>query len=130
MSDIHDRARATAAKMLLPRSRGGYGLELTLDQKHEDGYDPRESAVERQNVAHEGSGFRGSYRHDQIDGTNIMVGDVVLIVSPVREDGESMPTPEPGDHILFDGVDYTVKNCSPWNYSGVTCGFSVQARAG
>lgn len=130
MSDIHDRARATAARMLLPRSQGGYGLELTLDKKNEGGYDPRVSEVERQNVAYESSGFRGSFMHDQIDGTNVIVGDVILIVSPVQDDGEPLPPPETGDHILFDGVDYTVKNCSRWNYAGLDCGFSVHARAG
>ena len=129
MPDVYDRARATAARMLLPRPEG-YGLELTLDKKNENGYDPRTSEVERQNVAYESTGFRGAFRHDQIDGTNVMVGDVILIVSPVQLDGEPLPQPETGDHILFDEVDYTVKHCEPWNYAGLACGFSVHARAG
>lgn len=129
MSDIHDRARATAARMLMPRSKGGLGLELTLDKKFQEEYDPRSDELPRQNVAYEGSGFRGSFMFNQIDGTTIQAGDVILIMSPVQDDGEPMPTPEPGDHVLFDGVDYTVKDCSAWNYAGVDCGFSLHARA-
>lgn len=129
MVDTYEQARATAARMLAPRSRGGYGLELTLDRKFQGEYDPRSDELPRQNVAYEGSGFRGAFQFGQVDGTNVIAGDVILVMSPMQLNGEPMPTPEVGDHVLFDGVDYTVKDVSAWNYAGLDCGFSLHARA-
>ena len=40
MPDIYDRAKATATRMLAPRSKGGKGLELVLRREIIGEYDP------------------------------------------------------------------------------------------
>ncbi len=40
MTDIYDRAKASAARMLAPRSKGGKGLELSLIRITAGEYDP------------------------------------------------------------------------------------------
>lgn len=129
MADIYEEAKALAAEMLAPRSRGGNGLELTLIRVIQGEYDPDTSTTPPATTTeYPGSGFRENYRQQDIDGTLIKQGDLKLLVSPVLLDGSDMPQPASLDTILFDGERYTVQNVEPWNYAGLAVGFSVQAR--
>jgi hypothetical protein len=129
MADIYEEAKALAAEMLAPRSRGGNGLELILTRSSDGAYDPDSSTISDPVVTtYAGSGFRDTYRQQDIDGTLIKQGDVKLLVSPVLLDGSDMPQPLSQDLVLFDGVRYTVQSVEPWNYAGLAVGFSVQAR--
>lgn len=128
MVDIYDRAKAGAARMLAPRSRGGKGLELSLTRVVAGEYDPDIGTSPTTTTQYDGSGFRENYRQQDVDGTVIKQGDVKILVSPLLLDGADMPLPISQDTILFDGVTYTVQNVAPWDYAGLAVGFSVQAR--
>lgn len=128
MTDIYDRAKATATRMLAPRSKGGKGLELTLIRVTPGDYDPDSGNMPTTPDQFEGSGFRDTYKQSDIDGSRIKQGDVKLLISPVLLTGADMPKPVSQDKILFDGDTYTVQNVEPWNYAGLNVGFSVQAR--
>lgn len=128
MPDIYDRAKASAARMLAPRSSGGKGLELSLVRATTGEYDPDTSTTPVTTTQHDGSGFRENYRQQDIDGTLIKRGDVKILMSPVLLNGADMPQPVSQDKILFDGDTYTVQHVDPWDYAGLAVGFSVQAR--
>ncbi|BBP60362.1 hypothetical protein [Pseudomonas sp. St316] len=127
MPDIYDRAKATATRMLAPRSKGGKGLELVLRRETQGEYDPDAPTAPSELVVN-GSGLREEYDSKYIDGTLIIRGDVKLLVSPVQLSGEDMPTPQNDDKITFDGTVYTVIAASPWNYAGLSVGFELQVR--
>lgn len=128
MPDIYDRAKASAARILAPRSRGGKGLELSLLRVTTGEYDPDSGSTPVTTVQFDGSGFRENYRQQDIDGSRIKQGDVKILVSPLLLDGADTPQPISQDKILFDGDTYTVQNVDPWDYAGLAVGFSVQAR--
>lgn len=129
MADIYDRAKATATRMLAPRSKGGKGAELILSRKVTGPYDPATGKPSVIITQYSGSGFRDTFELKSIDGTLIRRGDVKLLVSPVQLTGEDMPRPMETDTVIFDGTTYTVVGVEPWNYAGVSVGFEVQARA-
>lgn len=128
MTDIYDRAKATATRMLAPRSKGGKGLELSVIHVSTGEYDPETGTTPDTTTRYDGSGFRDTYKQSDIDGSRIKQGDVKLLISPVLLTGADMPKPVSQDNILFDGDTYTVQNVEPWNYAGLNVGFSVQAR--
>lgn len=128
MADIYDRAKASAARMLAPRSRGGKGLELALIRVTTGEYDPDTGTGGETITTLEGSGFRENYNLKDIDGSLVKQGDVRILVSPLLLDGADMPTPSTLDKVLFDGETYTVQSVDPWSYAGLVVGFSVQAR--
>lgn len=127
MPDIYDRAKATATRMLAPRSKGGKGLELVLRRETLGEYDPDAPQAPSELVLN-GSGFREEYDNKYIDDTLIVRGDVKLLVSPVQLSGADMPTPLSNDRIQFDGTTYTVIAVGPWNYAGLAVGFELQVR--
>jgi hypothetical protein len=128
MPDIYDRAKATARRLLLPRSAGGNGLELTLMQTVHAEYNPATGGSASTVQSFDGSGFRENYKQSDIDGTRIKQGDFKILISPVLLDGSDMPQPKSLDTIAFDGETYTIQSVDPWNYAGLAAGFSVQAR--
>lgn len=128
MADIYDRARATAIRMLAPRSAGGKGLEMTLTRTVAGEYDPAIGGSSSTTTDYTGSAFRDTYENKDVDGTLIKAGDVKFLVSPALLDGSAMPTPTTTDTILFDGQRFTVASVKPWNYAGLDIGFEVQAR--
>lgn len=128
MPDIYDRAKATAARQLAPRSKGGKGLEMTLTKSVAGEYDPETGTTGGSTEIYEGSALRETYDEADINGTTILQSDVKFIVSPVQLTGADMPEITDGDKITFDGSTYSVKNVSPWNYAGLNIGFEVQAR--
>ncbi|MGY2271027.1 MULTISPECIES: hypothetical protein [Pseudomonas] len=128
MADIYDRAKASAARMLAPRSRGGKGLELSLIRVTTGEYDPEVGGSPVLTEQFDGSGLRQNYRQQDIDGSLIKQGDVKILISPVLLDGADTPQPVTLDNIAFDGETYTVQHVDPWDYAGIAVGFSVQAR--
>lgn len=128
MSDIYDRAKATAARQLAPRSHGGKGLELTLRRTVSGEYDPETGTSPDTTTDYLGSGLRENYKTQDIDGTLIKAGDVRIMISPLLLNGSDMPEPLTTDLILFDGDTYTVQAVEPGDYAGLACFFYAQAR--
>lgn len=129
MPDIYDRAKATAARMLGPRSKGGKGLELTLRRVTQGEYDPETSGnAGGSTIEYQGSGFRESYALKDIDGSLVKHGDFKILISPVQLDGADMPEPATLDIVLFDGETYTIQAVDPMDYAGLAVGFYVQGR--
>ncbi|MGX5220234.1 hypothetical protein [Pseudomonas sp. S9] len=128
MADQYDRAKAQAARMLAPRSRGGKGLEMTLRHTVKGSYIPGGTANPDTVTDYQGSAFRDTYKLQDIDGSLIKAGDVKFLVSPVLLDETDTPEPVTQDKVIFDGDTYTVVGVVPWNYAGLAVGFEVQAR--
>ena len=128
MVDIYDRAKASAARMLAPRSSGGKGFALRLTKVTAGAYNPATGSSTNTTTNYDGSGFRQDYKLDDIDGTMARQGDVKFLVSPLLINGNDMPEPADGDSITFDGSTYSVISVKPWNYAGLAVGFEVQAR--
>ncbi|MCI8210762.1 hypothetical protein AUC61_14585 [Pseudomonas sp. S25] len=128
MPDIYDRAKATSARLLAPRSAGGKGLELTLIRTTQGEYDPETGGASNATERFDGSGLRETYKQSDIDGTRIKQGDFKILISPILLTGEDMPQPRSLDAIVFDGDTYIIQSVDPWNYAGLAVGFRVQAR--
>lgn len=128
MTDIYDRAKVSAARMLAPRSEGGKGLALTLTKTTAGAYNPATGSSTNTTASYSGSGFRSEYELNDVDGILIKQGDVEILVSPLQISGSDMPAPATGDTITFDGVIYSVMSVQPWNFAGLAVGFQVQAR--
>lgn len=125
MTDIYDRARASAIRMLALRP-AGKGAVFTLRRMVDANPDDPDSVPTPQDYT--GSAVRVSYTHKDINGTTVMVGDVRFIVSPVLADGTSMPAMVTGDRLLFDGTMYTVVGPDLLDFAGLTVALKVQAR--
>lgn len=128
MADIYDRSKVLAVRMLAPRSTGGKGALLTLTKTVKGPRNPDTGATTDVVTNYQGSGLRETYEQRDIDGTNIKVGDVKFIVSPLQLNGSDMPQGAPQDKVAFDGKTYTVVQVNPWNYAGLAVGFEIQAR--
>lgn len=128
MADTYDRAKASAARILAPRSSGGKGLELTLTKTTVGAYNPATGGSTNTTASYSGSGFRQEYKLKDVDGLLVKQGDVEILVSPLQISGTDMPAPATGDTITFDGAVYSVVSVSPWNFAGLAVGFVVQAR--
>lgn len=128
MTDIYDRARALALRMLAPRAKGGKGLMAVLAVAADDPvYTPGQPVTPgetRLNV----SMVRTEFTTQEIDGTNILAGDVRFLLSPEDANGVNVPKPKSGDAVEFDGVRYSVVASKAWNYAGLDCGFVAQGR--
>ncbi len=68
-------------------------------------------------------GYPESYSNTEIDGTNIMRGDIKLICSA------GVLRPVAGWSCLLDSKTYRVMNCEPIRESGVDVIYYVQLRA-
>lgn len=128
MTDIYDRAKRAAARLLAPRSLGGKGLEMTLRRTTTGAYDPATGGASVTTADYTGSAFRDSYSRAEIDGTLIRADDTKLLLSPIQLDGTDLPEPAAQDKIIFDGSEYSIVTVRPWNYAGLAVGFEVQAR--
>lgn len=126
--DVYDRAKATAKRMLAPRSAGGKGLAMTLRRTVPGEYDPTTGTSSETTTDYAGSAFRQDFDLKDIDGSLVKSGDVLFLVSPVLLDGSDTPEPKTQDKIIFDGQTYNVESVKPWNYAGMACGFEVQGR--
>ena len=128
MSDVYDRAKASAGRMLGLRASGGKGAAFTLKKTTAGAYDPDTGTAGSTTVDYAGSAFRDTYKQSEIDGSRIKQGDVKFLVSPLLLDGTDMPEPATLDKVVFDGSTYTVQFVLPMNYAGLAVGFEVQAR--
>ncbi len=128
MSDVYDRAKASAGRMLGLRASGGKGAALTLQKATAGAYDTDTGTAGSTTVDYAGSAFRDTYKQSEVDGSRIKQGDVKLLVSPLLLNGADMPEPAAQDKVVFDGSTYTVQYVLPMNYAGLAVGFEVQAR--
>jgi len=128
VSDVYDRAKASAGRMLGLRASGGKGAALTLQKATAGAYDPGTGTAGSTTVDYAGSAFRDTYKQSEIDGSRIKQGDVKFLVSPLLLNGADMPEPAALDKVVFDGSTYTVQYVLPMNYAGLAVGFEVQAR--
>lgn len=129
MTDIYDRSRKTAIRMLGLRSKGGKGEKLKLTISSTDEPEVIDGIVVPNDTVYLGSGVRIEYTNRDINDTVIKIGDVKFLVSPIQIDGQDMPTEiQPQSKIEFAGSVYSVVNSKPWNFTGLSIGFEVQAR--
>lgn len=129
--DMHDRFRAMAIRNLSPRSSGGNGIEIVLTKKEGGVYNPATSKYEGGYEAPYGcSGIRTSFKSFAVDGNLVRVDDLLIYLSPVLLSGNDTPTPLKGDKITIKGKTYIVVSQREWDFSGITCGWRVQARLG
>lgn len=127
-----DRAFAQAARMLAPKPKGK-GQAVTLHQPAEPGsYDEMTDTVSAPQPAqsHDGSGIEEAYDAQSIASGVVLATDVKFVLSPLKVDGEPMPTPIADSWTITVGeVDYTIKRVTPLRPAGKPVLFTLQLRA-
>ncbi len=111
-------ARDTAAIALAPVSQGGFGQVVQIT---------RGGVAEFQT----GSGLEQTYSASSIDGTLILAGDKLFLLSPFNIAGVPITPPEPDlDRIQFaDGSTWQIKRVDPLSPAGTVIMFTLQLRS-
>ena len=126
------RARATAARMLAPKSKGGKGQVVTLHQPASDGtFDPATETTSGATPAqdHAGSGVETKYDARSIAAGLVQAGDVKFLLSPVKLDGSPMPEPAADSWTLTKGGQtWTIKLVTPTSPAGLDVMYELQLR--
>lgn len=122
MTAYDARAKATAARMLAPVSRGGKGQEVTLHQPAGEGtYDPATDTTTGATGPqdHIGSGVETKYDAESVAAGLVAAGDIRFLLSPLKEDGTDMPKPVADSWTLTkaDGT-WTIKRVTPTSPAG------------
>jgi hypothetical protein len=115
-----DRAQATAARVLAPKSAGGKGQQVTLEVTTPGKYDPTTGSTGSGSITRQvGSGIEEHFRSTQIDGSLIMVGDVRFMLSPLTTDGDLITTAVVDALVEYpDGRKWRVKGAEPFSPAG------------
>lgn len=115
-----DRAQATAARVLAPKSAGGKGQQVTLEVTDQGAYDPTTGATGTGSITRQtGSGIEEHFRSTQIDGALIMVGDVKFMLSPLTTAGALITTAVVDALVEYpDGRKWRVKGAEPFAPAG------------
>lgn len=127
---MQNRFREMTIRRLGLRESGGEGAPITLN-KIESQYNPVTSKNENVVVdTHEGSALRTRFKSHTVDGNLIRADDLLFYISPVLLDGTDCPEPIRPDTLTFEGKTYVVVSSDAWDFSGIPCGWRVQARVG
>lgn len=127
---MQNRFREMTIRRLGLRENGGEGAPITIS-KIESQYNPVTSKNESVVVdVHEGSALRTRFKSHTVDGNLIRADDLLFYVSPVLLNGEDCPEPIRPDTLTFEGKTYVVVSSDAWDFSGIPCGWRVQARVG
>ena len=128
-----DRAKALAARMLAPTSRGGKGLEVTLHQPGSGGtFDPATDTTSGATPPqdHVTSGVEDKNSTFSIGTGVVAAGDVKLLLSPVKLDGSDTPEPIADSWTLtMAGKPWTIKQVGRTQPAGMPVLFELQLRA-
>jgi len=128
---MQGRFREMTIRRLGLRENGGEGAPITLTKTTEGVYNPITSQVEGGGEeVFEGSALRTRFKSHTVDGNLIRADDLLFYVSPVLLNGEDCPEPIRPDTLTFEGKTYSVVSSDAWDFSGIPCGWRVQARIG
>lgn len=122
MTTEYDEARQMAHEELMES-----GAQITLRKISEGEYIPGEELTPTYTES-VGYAFRRNYRINDVDGTNIQMGDVLFLVGPYTTDGGLLPSAVAGDLVVFGGETLRVIMCERGNYDGTDVFFRIQAR--
>ena len=133
MVDYDLRARAQAARMLAPKSRGGKGQEVTVRQPASGGtYDPATDSTTGGSPAqdHTGSGVEENYSALTLASGAVAAGDIKFLLSPLKADGSAMSEPVADAWtITLGGKTWTIKKVDRIAPAELPAMFELQLRA-
>lgn len=99
-----------------------YGSPITVKRAGEKEYDEETNMYYDTGVEFGGYALQSRFENRDIDGTNIMFGDIKFMA--VLDD-----VPFTDDTIIFEGSSYTIKNVIQLNPNGKTnIYYTIQAR--
>jgi hypothetical protein len=125
MADIYDRAAALVVRQLQPRP-AGKGAPCTLRVSVPGVRNPATGVTSPPTVAdYPTLGLRTRFAFKDVDGTRVLSTDDKILMAPAA----GMPTPKPGNQVLFDGRWHTVINANAANFAGLAVFYTVQGRA-
>lgn len=99
--------RIVAADMLKE-----FGQLITIKQKTDKQYDPATGSNQQTMEAYTGYGCALNYKSNEIDGTRILTGDMVVLLENIAT------TPVIGDSVLVNGMEMrliSIERVSPAN---------------
>lgn len=80
-----------------------YGSKVTVIESGNDSYNAENNSYEETEIKYEGYALQESFNTEDINGTNILADDIVLMMSISGE-------VKSGDKIIFAGKTYTAVN--------------------
>jgi hypothetical protein len=134
-----ERARASADRMLAPKSRGGKGQVVKLEGLSVGAYDTADAtAVVTTATAVYGLGVEEAYSTSRIDGSLIRAGDTKFhlgtekLTSAGASTGQRLTAPVVDQTLvtLADGSVWTVKNVERIAPAGLVAMYTLQLRNG
>ena len=89
-----------------------FGQLITIKQKTDKQYDPATGSHQQTMEAYTGYGCALNYKSNEIDGTRILTGDMVVLLENIAT------TPVIGDSVLVNGMEMrliSIERVSPAN---------------
>lgn len=139
MTAYDERARASADRMLAPKSRGGKGQVVKLEGLTAGAYDTSDAtAVVATAAAVYGSGVEEAYLTSRIDGSLIRAGDkkfhlgTAKLTSAGASTGQRLSAPVVDQTLVTfpDGSVWTVKNVESVSPAGLAVMWTLSLRNG
>jgi hypothetical protein len=125
MADIYDRAAALVVRQLRPRP-AGKGAPCVLRVSVPGVRNPATGTTSPPTVTdYPTTGLRTRFAFKDVDGTRVLATDDKILMVPAPD----MPTPKPGNVVIFDGKNHTVINADAADFAGVPIYYTVQGRA-
>ena len=119
MSTVFDRGRDLAIRQLKPISQGGKGQVVGLVFTAPGTYVPGGSVTPGATVNQTCSGIEKSINTARVDGTNILHGDIEIVLSPVTTAGADLQLPPITNGELPADCILTLSDGRPWRVVGV-----------
>lgn len=130
MTAYDQRARTTAARALAPIAQGGKGQVIIVRTRTSGAYNPATASAPAVDTDETGSGLTDGYAHRDRPGTQILAGDLRLLLSPLKIDGAPIAKPKvDATCILADGTGWTVVDVEPLAPAGMAILYTLHLRA-
>lgn len=116
---IYTDLRSTSADLI-----DKYGTSISVERDTEGSYDPATGTAAETSTTFTSAAVISSFKKSDIDGTNVLLGDLMLLVK--ASSGGWEPTRK--DKVTIDGQEYFVVNFNPIKPGGTDVIYEVQIR--
>ena len=114
---------STALKSVAAKIITSQGQEVTFTQETSTAFDAGKGKNVTKTTTFTGNGVVDKYKRDEIDGTVIQTGDILLVLEATDD------VPVNGDTCIIDAIVYRVMGVLPVSPAGTVIIYEVQLRA-
>lgn len=127
--DMNARGKKTAQRLLALRANGGNSSTIVI-KKESVSYDPITGVeqVVTPSIELTGSAYKTDFKDARVAESNVKLGDVRFLVSPVLADGTDCPSIVVGDVLTHTGKDWIVIDVKEVSPAGLIIYQDVHAR--